>query len=86
MNLVIDWKLLLLLECDELCTKKKHFDKNDNNYRNKSDDFDFFNFNLNLLLISYDFRVIDFYHCPVCVPNFQVGCYGSSTSYFFSEC
>ena len=53
-----------------------HFDKNDNNYRNESDDFHFHNFNLNLLLISYDLRVIDFYHCPVCVPNFQAGCHG----------
>ena len=37
-----------------------HFDKNDNNYWNESDDFHFFNFNLFLLLISYNFRVIDF--------------------------
>ena len=53
-----------------------HFDKNDNNYRKESDDFHFFNFNLNLLLNLYNFRVVDFYHCPVCVPNFQVGVCG----------
>ena len=38
-----------------------HVDKIDNNYLNESDDIHFFNFNLFLLLISYDFRVIDFY-------------------------
>ena len=67
-SFVVDWKLLPLLDCDELCMH--HFDKNDNNYWNESDDFHFFNFNLILLLISYDFRVIDFYQCPGCVPNF----------------
>ena len=67
--------------CSEFCSRLEivafawlwwimhHFDKNDNNYWNDSDDF-FFNFNLFLLLISYDFRVIDFYQCPGCVPNF----------------
>ena len=34
--------------------------------------FIFFNFNSILLLISYDFRVIDFYQCPGCVPNFKL--------------
>ena len=47
-----------------------HFDKNDNNYWNESDDFHFFNFNLILLLISYDFRAIDLYQLPGFVPNF----------------
>ena len=59
--------------CCEICSRLEnvafaglwlimhHFDKNDNNYWIESDDFRFFEFNLILLLILYDFRVIDFY-------------------------
>ena len=60
-----------------------HFDKNDNNYWNESDDFHFFNFNLFLLLISYDFRVIDFNQCPGCVPNFKLAVMAKVRGIFF---
>ena len=49
-----------------------HFDKNDNNYWNESDNFHFFNFNLVLLLILYDFRVIDFFSVQIVFQTFKL--------------
>ena len=67
LSFVVDWKLLLLLDCDELCTT---LTKMITTTEMDLMIFIFFNFNLILLLISYGFRVIDFYQCPGCVPNF----------------
>ena len=54
-----------------------HFDKNDNNYRTDSDVSYFFCIsNMNLLVVSSDFRIGDFHHCPLCVRKFQVYWYG----------
>ena len=58
LNFAVDWKLLLLLDCDELCTTlTKMITITEMNLMI----FIFFNFNLFLLIISNDFRVIDFY-------------------------
>ena len=64
-SFVVDWKLLLLLDCDELCTTLTKMITT-----TKMNPFPFFNFNLLLLLISYDFRVNDFYQFPGFLPNF----------------
>ena len=57
-SFVVDWKLLLLLDCDELCTTlTKMITSTEMNLMI----FFFISFILSLLLISYDFRVIDFY-------------------------
>ena len=67
LNFVVDWKLLLLLDCDDSCTTlTKMITTTEMNLII----FIFLNFNLFLLLISFSFRVIDFYQCPGCVPNF----------------
>ena len=58
LNFVVDWKLLLLLDCDELCTT---LTKMITTTEMDLMIFFFFNFNLILLLISFGFRVIDFY-------------------------
>ena len=76
-SFVVDWKLLLLLDCDELCTTLLDCDELCTTLTKMITTieinlmiFFFFNFNLFLLPISYDFRVIDFYQCPGCVHNF----------------
>ena len=79
-SFVVDWKLLLLLDCDELCTTlTKMITAIEMNLMI----FFFFNFNFFLLPISYDFRVIDFYQCPGCVYNFKLAVMAKVRGIFF---
>ena len=80
LNFVVDWKLLLLLDCDELCTTlTKMITTTEMNLMI----FIFLISILFLLLISYDFRVIDFNQCPGCVPNFKLAVMAKVRGIFF---
>ena len=69
LNFVVDWKLLLLLDCDELCTTlTKMITTTEMNLII----FIFFNFNFVLQLILYDFRVIDFFSVQVVFQTFKL--------------